>query len=148
MKIISKPWAVWLSWLECHPIVHKVTGLIPGQGTHPGCGFSSGWGMYRRQPIDASLSHLCFSLSRSLFRSLCLPLSVKAIKKCSQMRIKKENNHRGKIIKIGGKKRTIEYVKTRFGILILKYFSRWFFKWYNFKGLPETAKQTFLNKLL
>ena len=28
-----------LSWLECHPIDHQVTGSIPAQGTYPTCGF-------------------------------------------------------------------------------------------------------------
>ena len=34
----SESWLVWLSWLERFPTKRKVTGSIPGQGTHLGCG--------------------------------------------------------------------------------------------------------------
>ena len=44
----------------------------------------------RRQQIDVFLSHQCFSLSLSFSSSsLYLPLSLKAIEKCPQMRILK-----------------------------------------------------------
>ena len=60
-KQLVWPWPVWLHWLEHCPIHQKVTGLIPS------------WGMYRRQPVDFSLSHWCFSLACFL----SLPLSLK-----------------------------------------------------------------------
>ena len=66
----------------------KVAGSIPGQGTYLGCRFDShvhtisSLGAYGRQPMDASLSHQCFSAS--------LPLSLKVMKKCPQVRVKIE----------------------------------------------------------
>ena len=72
---------MWLSWLEQYPLSGRlqvwflvrartwVVGSFPSPGTRG------------RQPINVSLSHLCFSLS--------LPLSLKAMKKKSlQVRIK------------------------------------------------------------
>ena len=65
----------------------KVAGSIPSQGTYLGCGLIpsmhmiAGPGVYGRQPIDATLSHKCFSIS--------FPLSLKAMKICPQVRIKK-----------------------------------------------------------
>ena len=50
--------AGWLSWLGHLPVHQKVTGSIPGQG------------MFGRQPMDASLSQKCFSLSLPLPSSL------------------------------------------------------------------------------
>ena len=53
----STKWtARWLSWLERHTIHPKVAGLNPGHHT---CvvGSIPSWGMYGRQPINASLSH-------------------------------------------------------------------------------------------
>lgn len=43
-KPATTHWPVWLSWLECHPLQQKVTGLMPSQG------------MYQRQPISVSIS--------------------------------------------------------------------------------------------
>lgn len=50
-------------------IYQKIVGLIPGQGTYPGYGFSP-WsgGVYERQPINISLTFL--SLSPLPFLSL------------------------------------------------------------------------------
>ena len=54
----------------------KVGGLIPGQGTYLGCGFSPRLGHLWGQPIDVSLWHWshCLSLPHSH-----LPLSLKSI---------------------------------------------------------------------
>ena len=55
-------------WIECWPVNHRVTGLIPGQGTCLGCGPGPQWGVHKRQPhIDVSLA-----LSPSLL--LCLKI--------------------------------------------------------------------------
>ena len=43
----------------------KVASLIPSQSTCLGCRFDPDWSMYRRQPIDTSLS-LHSSLSKSI----------------------------------------------------------------------------------
>ena len=32
-ELVPWPWAVWLSWLEHHPINQKVAGSTMGQGT-------------------------------------------------------------------------------------------------------------------
>lgn len=37
---IFGPWVLWLSWLECGPMHWKVSGLVPGQGTHTGFSFN------------------------------------------------------------------------------------------------------------
>ena len=43
-------------WVGCHPTKQGgVTGLIPSQGTCPGCGFVSGWGVCKIQPINVPL---------------------------------------------------------------------------------------------
>lgn len=39
----------------CRPVHGKVTGSIPGEGTHPDCRFDPGWGACGRQPINISL---------------------------------------------------------------------------------------------
>ena len=48
--------------VEHCPVNKKVTGSIPGQGTHLGCGSVPGRGTYKRQLIDISLSHQRSSL--------------------------------------------------------------------------------------
>ena len=58
--------AVWLIWMDHHPIHQKFAGSVPDQGTCLGCGFHPGWGMHRRHPT--------MSLSLSLSLSLCLSL--------------------------------------------------------------------------
>ena len=63
----------------------KFAGLIPGQGTYLGCKFDPGPGVDSKQPIDVS-SHVDVSLLSSL------PLSLQAMKKCSQVRIKKQTH--------------------------------------------------------
>ena len=43
-------------WIECRPTNQRVTGSIPSQGTHLGCGPGPHWRMHERQPhIDVSL---------------------------------------------------------------------------------------------
>ena len=61
----------WVAWLECHPIHQKV------MGTYLGWSFILYWGTHGRQLIDASSSHLSFSLS------------LKINKKCPCVRGKK-----------------------------------------------------------
>ena len=56
--------------VEHQPINRGVTGLIPGQGTFPCCGFSPCRGVCERQPIEVSLSHQCFSTFLFPFPSL------------------------------------------------------------------------------
>ena len=51
----------------------KVAGLIPSQGTCLGCGPGPQVWVYERQPMDVSLTLLCFSPSLSP----SLPLSLK-----------------------------------------------------------------------
>ena len=50
-----------------------------------GAGSTSSLGAYGRQPIHASRLHSCFSLS--------LPLSLKAMKKCPQVRIRRKTKN-------------------------------------------------------
>ncbi|KAF6123369.1 C9orf72-SMCR8 complex subunit [Phyllostomus discolor] len=59
----------------------KVVGLKPNQGTCLSSALSPG--ACERQLIDISLLHQCFSLS--------WPFSIKAMKKCPQVRIKKKS---------------------------------------------------------
>lgn len=40
---------MWLRWLEPHPRGWRVEGVIPGQGTSLGCGFSPCQGLCKRQ---------------------------------------------------------------------------------------------------
>ena len=72
---ISKhmPWPMWLGCLEHHPIDRKVLGLIPGQGTYPGCCFhpSSGHIQLILQLIGNQLILLFLT---SVFLCLSLPL--------------------------------------------------------------------------
>ena len=65
-------WLVWLSWLERQPVNRKAAGAIPSQGTCLGCGSGSQSGCVQEE-TDISLSHGCFSFSRSF------PLSLKSI---------------------------------------------------------------------
>ena len=46
--------------LEHCPLHQKVVGLIASQGTYLGCRFDP-WSVYRRQSINVSHSHHCFS---------------------------------------------------------------------------------------
>ena len=65
--------AMWLSWLERHPIHQKVEGSIPSQGIYLGCGFDSWLWHILKAVIDICLSHLfLFFLSLSLSLSLFL----------------------------------------------------------------------------
>ena len=77
-KKTVEPWPVWLSWLECRPIDQKVVGSIPSQDTYLGCRLGP-WSGHKRQVINVSLSHRCFSLCLSPF----FPLSLKSIDKSS-----------------------------------------------------------------
>ena len=63
----------------CPPAKWKFAGSIPAQGTFLGCRFGPGWGMYKRQLINDSLSHQCFSPSLSL--SFPFPLKINKILK-------------------------------------------------------------------
>ena len=75
IKNSCRSWPGWLSWLKCHPVNWKMVGSIPGQGTCLGCRFGPSQGECKRQLIDVSLSHQCFSPSLSP----SLPLSLKSI---------------------------------------------------------------------
>ena len=70
-------------WIECQSVNQKITGSVPSQGTCLGCGSGTRMRTREGQPINASLLHQCSSLS--------LPLSLEAMKKCPQVRIKKIN---------------------------------------------------------
>ena len=71
-----KPWPVWPSWLEQHPVELRVSVLIPGQGTRLGFGFSPWWA---REPEAAdgcfSLTSVFLSLPSLSLRSLSMSLS-------------------------------------------------------------------------
>ena len=69
-QVNKKWWALagWLSWLEHHPVHQKVAGSMPSQD------------VYRRQPIDVSLSQRCFSLSLSLSLSLSKSINKNGLK--------------------------------------------------------------------
>ena len=65
-----------LSWLEHRSVNQKVMGLIPGQDTCLGCGFSPQLGCMQKAADQ------CFSLTSmflSLSVSLPLPLSLKSV---------------------------------------------------------------------
>ena len=57
--------ARWLSWLKHCPVHRKVVGSVPGQAHTQVAGLIPAQGVYRRQLIDVSLSHLSLSLSLS-----------------------------------------------------------------------------------
>ena len=57
----------------------KVTGLVPCQGLCLGCRPGPQLRACKRQPIDVSLAHRCFSLSLSL--PLSLKINLKNLKK-------------------------------------------------------------------
>ena len=56
LKLDSPSLAGWLSRLDLCPVDQTVKGLIPGQGTYPGCGFSPPWGHVRE------VTNQCLSL--------------------------------------------------------------------------------------
>ena len=60
-------------WVECPPANLSVASSIPGQGTYLDCGPGSQLGVWKRQPINVSLTHQSFSPSFSP----SLPLSLK-----------------------------------------------------------------------
>ena len=62
-KKISLTLAGVAQWTECRPANQKVTGLIPSQGTCLGCRPGLQLGADKRQLINVSLTHQCFSLS-------------------------------------------------------------------------------------
>ena len=68
MQKSSTALARWLSWLEHHPYIPKVMGLITSQGA------------YGRQPVDV-LSHVAVSLSLSFSFSPLPPSSLSKINK-------------------------------------------------------------------
>ena len=55
-----------LSWLEHRPIHHKIMGLTLVRAHSEAAGSIPDWDSFRRQPMDVSLSHCCFSLCLSL----------------------------------------------------------------------------------
>ena len=65
--------------VERRSVSWKVADLIPSQGTCLGCSSVPGWGAYKKQQIDVSVSHQCFSP----FLSPSLPLSPKSIRMSS-----------------------------------------------------------------
>ena len=52
-----QPWLLWLHCLEHQPVDQRVVGSVPSQGMYLGFNLVTGWGVYKRQPIDVSLSH-------------------------------------------------------------------------------------------
>ena len=52
------PWLVW-QLVGCCPAKRKVSSSIPHYGTCLGCGFSPGWGTYKRKLINVTLSLQC-----------------------------------------------------------------------------------------
>ena len=74
---------MWLRHLEHCPIYRKVVGLIPGQGTYLGFGFDPQSGHIQEGNQLMFLSHISVSL-------FSLPLPLKTVKKCSQVRIKRK----------------------------------------------------------
>ena len=52
-----------VGWSVVPYTTKKFVGSIPGQSTCLGCKLDPQWGANRRQPIDVSLLHPCFSLS-------------------------------------------------------------------------------------
>ena len=52
-------------WAEHHPINRKVASLIPSQGTCLDCRPGPWLGACKRQLVDISLTHRCFSSSLS-----------------------------------------------------------------------------------
>ena len=72
-----------LSCLEHHhPVDRRVTGLIPGQGTYPGCGFDPWSGYVREGNQLMFLSHT--DVSFSLCLCLCLCLSLPSLSKSNK----------------------------------------------------------------
>ena len=65
------------SWAGHCPAKQTVTGSFPRQDTSLGCGFSPWLGAYRRQAVNVSLSHQCFS--PSLLPSFPLSLEINKI---------------------------------------------------------------------
>ena len=82
LKRVNLLWPVWH-----HPVDQTVAGSIPSQGTYPGCRFSPQSGHIRESNQLMFLSHINVFLSLSLS-----PLSsLKAVRKCSQVRGEKVN---------------------------------------------------------
>ena len=52
-------------WIECRRVNQKVAGSILSQGTCLGCGTGPQVGLCKRQPVNISLTHRCFSSSLS-----------------------------------------------------------------------------------
>ena len=68
---------------ECHPVNRKVVGSIPSRAHMQVAGLVPSQGVCEKSINECSSLLHCLSLS--------LPLSIKAMKKCPQVRIKKEN---------------------------------------------------------
>ena len=74
-------WPLWLSWLECCPVDQMVVASVPSQSMYLGCGFNPWPGHIQEGSQSVLLSCIDVSLPFSL--SLCLSLSLKAMKKIS-----------------------------------------------------------------
>ena len=68
-KIQTWSWPVWLSWLSLVP-QSELWRFDSWPGHMPALQVRSGWGTFKRQPTDISLSHQCFSPSPTLSLSL------------------------------------------------------------------------------
>ena len=82
-KICSKPWPVWLSWLECHPVTERLHIWIPLRAHTWAAGLICGLGTYdpRCRHVQEATNQ-CFSLT-SMFLSLILSLK----KQCPRVSI-------------------------------------------------------------
>ena len=98
-----------------HPANQRVVGWIPSQGTFLGCGFGPGRGAYKRQLVNVSPSHQCFSpsLSPSLF------LSLKSMGMSLGKDLKKEETH------VLLKKMSPDFAKRLLGDNILPHLENW-----------------------
>ena len=76
---IRKKWALagWLSWLECYPVHQRLWIRFPIRAHAHVAGSIPGWGAYRRQSIDISLSFQCFCLSLKLISISSVRIKIK-----------------------------------------------------------------------
>ena len=74
IKTIYQPWLVWLIWFLI-PFTKRTQVPFPVRACPWVVGLVPDGGMYKRQPINISLSQWCFSLSLSPL----LPLALQSI---------------------------------------------------------------------
>ena len=79
-----------LNRLKHHSIDRKVAGLIPRQGTCPGCGFDPQMERVHEGNQSMFLFHIDVSLSLALSLFLSPPPSLKTMMKYPQVRINKK----------------------------------------------------------